>query len=56
MNDYEKIMQRLDKIEEQVEFTSAEIIQRRGVMIGRLIGILYGALIALIIIFFMGWI
>lgn len=49
--DYDSIMERLDKIEEKVEFSSAEILQQRGVIMGRWIGFLYGVVAAMIIIY-----
>ncbi len=48
--DYDSIMERLDKIEEKVEFSSAEIFQHRGVIIGRWIGFLYGVVVAMLIL------
>jgi tetrahydromethanopterin S-methyltransferase subunit G len=51
--DYDGIMKRLDKIEEKVEFSSAEILQQRGTIIGRWIGFLYGVIVAMIIIYLM---
>lgn len=48
--DYDSIMERLDKVEEKVEFTSAEILQQRGTVIGRWIGFLYGIVLAMLII------
>jgi tetrahydromethanopterin S-methyltransferase subunit G len=52
--DYDSIMERLDKIEEKVEFSSAEILQQRGTIIGRWIGFLYGVVVAMIIIYLLG--
>ncbi len=49
MDEYESIMRKLDTIEEREEFATAEILQRRGTHIGRLIGILYGAVAAMIL-------
>jgi len=53
--EYEEIMQRLNRLDEKVEFVSAEIAQRTGRKIGRDIGILYGILAALLLalLFFM---
>ncbi|MFA4934690.1 MAG: tetrahydromethanopterin S-methyltransferase subunit G [Candidatus Methanoperedens sp.] len=48
--DYDSIMKRLDKIEEKVEFSSAEILQQRGTTIGRWIGFLYGVVVAMLIL------
>ncbi|MDR0767133.1 MAG: tetrahydromethanopterin S-methyltransferase subunit G [Methanosarcinales archaeon] len=52
---YEEITQRLDRLDEKVEFVSAETAQRAGRKIGRDIGILYGILAALLLamLFFM---
>jgi len=52
--DYDSIMERLDKIEEKVEFSSAEILQQRGTTIGRWIGFLYGIVVAMLILNFSG--
>ncbi|RZN14472.1 MAG: tetrahydromethanopterin S-methyltransferase subunit G [Methanosarcinales archaeon] len=54
MAEYEQMMNQMNKIEERVEFTSAEIFQQRGIMIGRWIGVLYGMVVALLIIFIIG--
>ncbi|KCZ73428.1 tetrahydromethanopterin S-methyltransferase, subunit G [Candidatus Methanoperedens nitroreducens] len=48
--DYKNILQKLNDIEEKIEFTSSEIHQRYGKKIGRDIGILYGISTALVII------
>ncbi|MCD6197767.1 hypothetical protein CW696_05365 [ANME-2 cluster archaeon] len=53
--DYEKMMKRLDQAEENIEFAGAEIIQSRGTMIGRCIGVTLGAVIALVLVNLMGW-
>lgn len=53
--DYEKMMKRLDRAEENIEFAGAEIIQSRGTMIGRSIGITLGAVIALVLVCLLGW-
>lgn len=47
--EYKEILQKLDEIEEKMEFTSSEIYQRYGKKIGRDIGILYGIVTALVI-------
>lgn len=48
--DYKNILQKLNEIEEKIEFTNSEIHQRYGKKIGRDIGILYGIVTALMII------
>lgn len=48
--EYEEITQRLDRLDEKVEFVRAESAQRTGRKIGRDVGILYGVLAALILI------
>ncbi len=48
--DYKGILQKLNDIEEKIEFTNAEIHQRYGKKIGRDIGILYGITTALTIV------
>ena len=53
--DYEKMMKRLDQAEENIEFAGAEIIQSRGTMIGRCIGVTLGAVIALVLVSILGW-
>ena len=49
-SEYKEIIQKLDKIEEKMEFTSSEIHQRYGKKIGRDIGILYGIVTTLVIV------
>lgn len=51
--DYNSLMKRVDKIDEIVEFSSAEIFQQRGTMIGRWIGFVSGVVMALVIIVFL---
>lgn len=48
--EYKEIIQKLNEIEEKIEFTSSEIHQRYGKKIGRDIGILYGICTALMIV------
>ena len=55
-SEYEEIANRLDRMDEKVEFVSAEVAQRTGRKIGREVGILYGivaALILMLLIFIM---
>ncbi|MFZ2411256.1 MAG: tetrahydromethanopterin S-methyltransferase subunit G, partial [Candidatus Methanoperedens sp.] len=40
--DYKNVLQKLNEIEEKIEFTNSEIHQRYGKKLGRDIGILYG--------------
>lgn len=48
--DYKNVLQKLNEIEEKIEFTNSEIHQRYGKKIGRDIGILYGICTALMVI------
>ncbi len=52
--DYNTIMERLDRVEENTEFASAEIFQQRGTMLGRWIGWLSGAVIAMVLVTVLG--
>ncbi|MCZ7362571.1 MAG: tetrahydromethanopterin S-methyltransferase subunit G [Candidatus Methanoperedens sp.] len=48
--DYKAVLQKLNDIEEKIEFTSSEIHQRYGKKLGRDIGILYGICTALMVV------
>ena len=48
--DYKLMVQKLNEIEEKIEFTNSEIHQRYGKKLGRDIGILYGITTALTIV------
>lgn len=47
--DYRRVIERLDALEEKVEFVHAEIAQRSGKRVGRDIGIVYGLSIGTIL-------
>ncbi len=48
-DDYEQVMKKLNRIDEKVEFFNSEVAQHIGKKMGRDIGILYGAVIGIII-------
>ncbi|MCL2862929.1 MAG: tetrahydromethanopterin S-methyltransferase subunit G [Methanimicrococcus sp.] len=43
---YEEITERLDRLDEKVEFVRAEVAQRTGQKIGRDTGLIYGVIAA----------
>jgi len=48
--DYKAILEKLNDIDEKIEFTNSEIHQRYGKKLGRDIGILYGICTALMVV------
>jgi len=48
-DEFNEVMKRLEKIDEKVEFVNSEVAQRSGKKVGRDIGILYGAVIGLLL-------
>jgi len=46
--DFNEVIKRLDLIDEKVEFVNSEIAQRIGKKVGRDIGILYGAVVGML--------
>lgn len=47
---YVQVLEKLAKIDQKIEFVSAEMAQRQGKKVGRDIGILYGACGGIIIV------
>lgn len=41
--DFQAVLEKLNKIDEKIEFVNSEVAQRIGKKVGRDIGILYGA-------------
>jgi len=52
--EFKKLQDKLDKIEERVENTNAEIIQRVGKKAGRDVGIVYGFVIGFTVLMVLG--
>ncbi|RZN36539.1 MAG: tetrahydromethanopterin S-methyltransferase subunit G [Methanosarcinales archaeon] len=49
-SEYNKVLGRLDEIDEKIEFVNSEIYQRIGKKVGRDIGILYGIASGIVIV------
>ncbi|AGB50256.1 N5-methyltetrahydromethanopterin:coenzyme M methyltransferase subunit G [Methanomethylovorans hollandica DSM 15978] len=47
--DFAEVLERLNKIDEKIEFVHSEVAQRIGRKVGRDIGILYGAVAGILI-------
>lgn len=47
--DFNAVLEKLNKIDEKIEFVNSEVAQRIGKKVGRDIGILYGAVVGIII-------
>lgn len=47
--DFNEVLDKLNKIDEKVEFVNSEVAQRIGKKVGRDIGMLYGAVVGIII-------
>ncbi len=47
--DFNAVIERLNKIDEKIEFVNSEIAQRIGKKVGRDIGIVYGAVAGILI-------
>jgi len=52
--EYKELQEKLDNIEERVENTNAEIMQKVGKKVGRDIGIVYGLTIGLMFVMLLG--
>jgi len=52
--EYKELQEKLDNIEEVVDNTNAEIMQRLGKKIGRDVGIIYGFIIGFVITILIG--
>lgn len=48
-DDFQAVLDKLNKIDEKIEFVNSEVAQRIGKKVGRDIGILYGAVVGIII-------
>ncbi len=48
-DDFNIVLEKLDNIDEKIEFVNSEVSQRIGKRVGRDIGILYGAVTGIII-------
>ncbi|MBN2110104.1 MAG: tetrahydromethanopterin S-methyltransferase subunit G [Methanosarcinaceae archaeon] len=46
--DFNEVLEKLNSIDEKIEFVNSEIAQRIGKKVGRDIGILYGAVVGII--------
>lgn len=47
--DFNEVLDKLNRIDEKIEFVNSEVAQRIGKKVGRDIGILYGAVAGIII-------
>lgn len=48
-DDFQAVLDKLNLIDEKIEFVNSEVAQRIGKKVGRDIGILYGAVVGIII-------
>ncbi|TQD23960.1 tetrahydromethanopterin S-methyltransferase subunit MtrG [Methanolobus vulcani] len=46
--DFQEVLEKLNMIDEKIEFVNSEVAQRIGKKVGRDIGILYGAVVGII--------